>query len=104
MVLKSGPHFTPQANYSTRFDQSCLDRSYSSDHRAWFGFVHEVIHNATQTLFDHHPSLIRIAVSPLPQPELHKSSYFKMNVDELLVDNTRVALERVWDGSDCDGP
>lgn len=37
-VHKSGPHFTRQVKYGPKFDQSCLDRNYSSNRGAWFKF------------------------------------------------------------------
>lgn len=50
VVLKLGPHFTHQVTYGVRFDQSRLERSYSSDRGSWMEFVCEVVHDATQTL------------------------------------------------------
>lgn len=95
-ILKSGPHFTRQATYGDRLDQSCLDRSYNSDRVAWMEFVWEMVHDATQTLSDHHPSLIRFALKPLAPSRMRKSLYFKLDANELLVESTCEALQWVW--------
>lgn len=59
-------------------------------------FVREKIHDVTQTLSDHHPTLARIAMSPFIPPGHKKSTYMKLNVDELKVDNTHSNFEEVW--------
>lgn len=95
-VIKSSPHFTCQAKYGPQLDQSRLDLNYSSDRGSWFKFVHEVVHDASQSLSDHHPSLIWISLLPPPQSNLWKSSYFKMDVYELLFSSTRATLQKFW--------
>lgn len=35
-------------------------------------------------------------MNPLPQPRLHKSTYDKLDSNELLVEDTWAALKRVW--------
>lgn len=59
-------------------------------------FVCEVVHDALQTLSDHHPSLIQFAMQPLPRTGLKKTSYFKLDVNELRVESTLLALKRDW--------
>lgn len=91
-----GPHFTRQAMHGARFDQSRIDQSYNSNHGIWMEFVREVVHDATQTLLDHHPSLIRIALQPLAPTGLRKSSYAKLDANELFVSNTITAIHDVY--------
>lgn len=55
-----------------------------------------MIHDATQTLSDHHPTVTRISLNSQVHRELKRSSYLKMDVDELKVDSTRAEVERVW--------
>lgn len=59
-------------------------------------FVCEVIHDATQTLSDHHPLLIRIALQPLMRIGMRKSSYHKLDVLELSIESTCAALQSIW--------
>lgn len=59
-------------------------------------FVQEVVHDVTQTLLDHHPSLITIAMQLPPKSGLRRSSYFKLDANELLVESTFEALKLVW--------
>lgn len=54
-----------------------------------------MIHDATQTLSDHHPSLIRIAMQPLEQTVKSRSSYLKLDAMELEVESTATTLEWV---------
>lgn len=96
VVQKTGPHFTRQDTHGDRFDQSRLDKSYFSNCGSWMDFVLEKIHNATQTLSDHHPTLARIALSQAPSLSSKKTSYMKLDVEELKVENTRSILEAIW--------
>lgn len=96
-MAKSGPHFTRQAVHGDQFDQSRIDRSYNNNRGMWMEFVREVIHDTSQSLSDHHPCLIRIAMKPMAKSNLKKSSYHKLDVLELEVDNTRVAIQQVWE-------
>lgn len=59
-------------------------------------FVHEVIHDATQMFSNHHPSLIKIALQPMVVFGLKKSPYLKLDVDELTVESTIMALKEEW--------
>lgn len=59
-------------------------------------FLQEVVHDATQTLLDQHPSLFRFAMQPKPWSGLRKSSYFKLDVNELLGESTLATLKCVW--------
>lgn len=58
-------------------------------------FIREVVHNATQTLSDHHPSLVTIAMQPTPKSGLKKSSYLKLDANELAIDSIQAALKLV---------
>lgn len=102
-VHKTGPHYTRQATYGPRFNQSRIDRSYSSNRGSWVEFVREVIHDATQSLSDHHPSLVRIALLPFEQNGQRKSSYMKLDALELSVESTNIALKLAWDEQMIDG-
>lgn len=59
-------------------------------------FVCKVVHDATQTLSDHHPLLIRFAMQPPHRSSLRKSSYFKLDLNELLVESTKIELKSIW--------
>lgn len=59
-------------------------------------FVREVIHDATQTLSDHLPCLIRIVVQPETRTGSKNSSYYKLHAIELEVESTKAALRKVW--------
>lgn len=58
-------------------------------------FVHEVVHDMTQTLSNHHPSLIKIAMQPLPRSNPRKTSYFKLDVNELKVESMVANLKHI---------
>lgn len=58
--------------------------------------VREMIHDATQTLSDHHPTLTRFTLNPLAKREVRRTSYLKMDIGELVVRSTRERLELVW--------
>lgn len=66
-------------------------------------FFFKVIHDATQTLSDHHPSLIIIALQPMAVSRLRKSSYLKLDVDELGLESTITALKDEWSAQMADG-
>lgn len=93
VVKKIGSHFTCQATHGSRFDQSHMDRSYCSNRGMWLTYVGEVLHNATQSLFDHHPMITCIILNQRVAPMLRKTSYLKMNAEELKVDSTRGVVE-----------
>lgn len=95
-MIKSEPHFTRQAIYGDCLDQSQIDRSYSSDRGHWMEFFREVVHDATQTLLDHHPSLIKVALQPVARSCLTKSSYAKLDANQLEIDSTWLAAKYVW--------
>lgn len=59
-------------------------------------FVREIMHDATQTLLDHHPSLIRVALQPTTRSNLRKTSYTKLDAKELEIDCTRLAAKATW--------
>lgn len=63
----------------------------------------EVVHNATHSLSDHHPSLIGIALLPLERNGYKKSSYMKLDALELFVESTCISLEKVWDEQMIEG-
>lgn len=96
-VQKTGLHFTHQATHGDRFDQSHIDKSYCGDMGRWMEFVREMIHDATQTLLDHHPTLVCIALFPTPSSR-KKTSYMKLklNADELGVESMWVKLKQIW--------
>lgn len=58
-------------------------------------FVREVVHDATQTLSDHHPSLIRITLQPIACSCLKNSSYLKLDTKELEVDSMLADLKLI---------
>lgn len=58
-------------------------------------FAHEVIHDVTQMLWNHHPYLIRIALQLEARTGLKKSSYFKLDANKLEEESTCVTLQAV---------
>lgn len=96
MVLKTRPHYARHSAHGSQFDQSRIDRSYCSNWGPWMHLVQEVIHDASQTLSNHHPIITRIALNPLAQMQRKRSSYMRMDVEELGVKSTREVVERVW--------
>lgn len=58
--------------------------------------MQEVIHDATQSLSGHHPIVTKIAMNLPAYLQWKRSSYLKMNVEELKVDEMRETIKRVW--------
>jgi hypothetical protein len=63
-----------------QLDAAQLDRVYSSNHSTWFDHVITLDHDGQQTLSDHIPVTVTIALTPPPPSTgLRKSSYFKFD-------------------------
>lgn len=55
VAIWKGLVYTQQAVSGLRFDQSCLDRIYSSYRGQWYAYMHTIEHDGRHTLLDHIP-------------------------------------------------
>lgn len=51
--VREGPHFTRQARKIDKYNQSTLDRSYTSKRKDWCHHVKEMIYDRKKILSDH---------------------------------------------------
>jgi hypothetical protein len=75
-----GPLFTRQAMSGDRLNAARLDRVYTTNHTNWFEHIISIDHDGRQTLSDHVPVIVNIALTPPPASTgFKKSSYFKFD-------------------------
>ncbi|KAL3679560.1 hypothetical protein R1sor_022516 [Riccia sorocarpa] len=79
-----GPHFTRQAWYGNRFDQSRLDRFYLSGRGEWVHHIRKVEHQGARTLSDHVPICMELVMKPEGAARRPRRSYFKMDFKSLM--------------------
>lgn len=91
-----GPAFTRQARSGERFDQSRLDRCYSSNSNAWCIYVQKCIHDGSQTLSDHIPVSTTFVLKASATNQVRRSTYYKMDVEDLKDDQLQREIREIW--------
>lgn len=94
--IRIGPFFTWQARKKHCYDQSRLDRSYSSLRNSWCQYIDELAHNGCQTLSDHIPiSCTFVLNNPLISSR-RKGSYFKVDNNIINVEELEENIKEMW--------
>ncbi|KAL3676918.1 hypothetical protein R1sor_026866 [Riccia sorocarpa] len=92
-----GPRFTRHVFSGTRLDQARLDRCYLSGGGGWLNHVHQVKHDASQTLSDHWPVIVDLKLIEKETEEIRRSSYYKMRTEDLKCSSTRANVKKAWE-------
>ncbi|KAL3677440.1 hypothetical protein R1sor_027388 [Riccia sorocarpa] len=92
-----GPHFTRQAWYGERFDQSRLDRFYITERGEWIHHIKKVEHQGARTLSDHIPIKLEVVFRADRSTRRRKRSYFKMDERLLRREGVMEKIKKAWE-------
>lgn len=92
-----GTRFTCRTVHGQWMDQSHIDHFYASDKGQWIHAILCLKHVQRQSLSVHDSILLTILLALPPNTSgIHKSTYFKTNLDILKWEGIMAALQEVW--------
>ncbi|KAL3694179.1 hypothetical protein R1sor_007830 [Riccia sorocarpa] len=95
---KHGPRFTRQALRGGRFDQSRLDRVYTTKGGKWIKEVKDITHDANEALSDHIPVYVNIILrAPSRCMAGKRSSYLKLDIDTMKNPQQKAVIKEAWE-------
>lgn len=100
---RRGPIYTRQKHCGLRFNQSRLDRIYSSNIGVWFQHISEMDHDGRETLLDHIPIVATLISKEDVRPGLRKDTYLKMDYRWLGEEDFFIKVKTEWENGKKQG-
>lgn len=102
VVHRKGPIYTRQAIRGGRLHQTRLDRVYSSNRGNWFVQVQSLEHDNRQTLSNHIPVMVMLALEAKPTVGRCKGTYAKLDHTYLDNEDFQGCVQIKWDQAQVD--